>query len=465
MVERTVSERLIDQGHPSMMGKSVIVSPDCRRVAYMVEPVTVSSCFVVVDGQEGKHYDGVEKGSLVFSPNSQRVAYVARAGKKRFAVVDGQEENQYDRIEEQSLVFSSDSRRVGYVTRAGKKRVAVLDEQEGKQYDRVAEGSLRFSPDSQRVAYVARAGNKQFVVVDGQEQEQYDRIEKQSLVFSPDSQRMAYGARAGNKWFVVVNGQVDRQYDRIEGGSLVFSLDSQRVAYVAREAKKHFVVVDGQEQEQYNEIGKWSLVFSRNSQRVAHAANAGGWNGKWRVIVDGQEGKHLDGDTDGVVSIIFSPDSQRLAYEFSRCEGGAYVVVVDGQAQKEYDRVEGGLAFSPNSRRVAYVASQGWLPWSDHWFVVLDGREQELYNTIAIESLMFAPDSRRVAYVVWAATRRLGVVVHMRSLVVIDGEEGSQYNAIPAPSGGGGIIFDSPNQLHYIARKGNAFYLVEERLA
>ena len=35
MVERIVSERLIDRGHPSMIGRSVIVSPDSRRVAYM----------------------------------------------------------------------------------------------------------------------------------------------------------------------------------------------------------------------------------------------------------------------------------------------------------------------------------------------------------------------------------------------------------------------------------------------
>ena len=35
MVERTVSERLVDKGHPSMIGSSVVVSPDCQRVAYV----------------------------------------------------------------------------------------------------------------------------------------------------------------------------------------------------------------------------------------------------------------------------------------------------------------------------------------------------------------------------------------------------------------------------------------------
>ncbi len=52
MLERTVSERPIDQGHPSMIGTSVIVSPDCRRVAYV--PRMGKKELVVVDGQEGK---------------------------------------------------------------------------------------------------------------------------------------------------------------------------------------------------------------------------------------------------------------------------------------------------------------------------------------------------------------------------------------------------------------------------
>ncbi len=35
MVERTVSERQIHQGNPSMIRKSVIASPDCRRLSYV----------------------------------------------------------------------------------------------------------------------------------------------------------------------------------------------------------------------------------------------------------------------------------------------------------------------------------------------------------------------------------------------------------------------------------------------
>ena len=49
MVERTDSERLIDQGHRSRVTESVIASPDCRRLAYVVRASWKE--FVVVDGQ------------------------------------------------------------------------------------------------------------------------------------------------------------------------------------------------------------------------------------------------------------------------------------------------------------------------------------------------------------------------------------------------------------------------------
>ena len=87
------------------------------------------------------------------------------------------------------------------------------------------------------------------------------------------------------------------------------------------------------------------------------------------------------------------------------------------------------------------------------------------YDWIAERSLVFSPDSKRLAYVALVFVGRLGFIVgRRRSLVVVDGQAGSQYDAIIAPPKSGGVIFDSPNQLHYIARKDNAFYLVEERL-
>ena len=53
---------------------------------------------MVVDGVEGKEYDGIGQGSLVFSPDSKRVAYAAQRGGKQLVVVDGVEGKEYDGI-------------------------------------------------------------------------------------------------------------------------------------------------------------------------------------------------------------------------------------------------------------------------------------------------------------------------------------------------------------------------------
>ena len=94
MAERTVSESYIDQGGLSMVGQSLTLSPDSRRVAYVAR--ASKKRIVVANGLEGEHYDNIENKSLVFSADSQRLAYIARAGKKYLAIVDGQEGKCYD---------------------------------------------------------------------------------------------------------------------------------------------------------------------------------------------------------------------------------------------------------------------------------------------------------------------------------------------------------------------------------
>ena len=96
MVERKVSEQLIAESCSSMDKKSVTVSPDCRRVAYIAR--SGEKRLVIVDGQEQKEYDRIERDSLLFSPDSQQVAYVVREGRKWFVVVDEVEQKHYDGI-------------------------------------------------------------------------------------------------------------------------------------------------------------------------------------------------------------------------------------------------------------------------------------------------------------------------------------------------------------------------------
>ena len=91
----TISERLVAQIDPSsLVEELLIVSPDSRRVAYVAR--LNNKQFVVVDGEEGKQCDVVT--DFAFSPDSRRVAYVAVSGGKWSVVVDGKEGKRYDGV-------------------------------------------------------------------------------------------------------------------------------------------------------------------------------------------------------------------------------------------------------------------------------------------------------------------------------------------------------------------------------
>jgi hypothetical protein len=84
-------------------------SPDSKCLAYWAG--RGGKWLVVVDGVEGKEYDGIG-GPPLFSPSSSRVAYWAWRGNKTFVVVDRVEGKKYDNFQKSlprgsGLVFDS----------------------------------------------------------------------------------------------------------------------------------------------------------------------------------------------------------------------------------------------------------------------------------------------------------------------------------------------------------------------
>lgn len=89
---------------------------------------------MIVDGKEEKQYDEVGE-YLIFSPNSQRMAYNARLGKNTFVVVDGKEGKPYNGTG--TPAFSLDSKHVIYGVKAGNQTMIIVDDKEGRSYDGV----------------------------------------------------------------------------------------------------------------------------------------------------------------------------------------------------------------------------------------------------------------------------------------------------------------------------------------
>jgi hypothetical protein len=97
------------------------------------------------------------------------------------------------------------------------------------------------------------------------------------------------------------------------------------------------------------------------------------------VVRDGKEGlRHWLGQVEGsLMELVFSPDSQRLAYYVTTAKK-AKQVVVDEAVDETYERIHhGSLVFSPDSRHVAYWAK----PFAGRWRIYVDGESTDEYDS------------------------------------------------------------------------------------
>jgi Tol biopolymer transport system component len=134
-----------------------------------------------------------------------------------------------------------------------------------------------------------------------------------------------------------------------------------------------------------------AITYSLNGQKVAFMAKN---NNMFTSVVNGIEGKKYV-----AVSYpnIFSPDSKRLAYvahDSAKSSRKAWAVI-DGVESERYDEVS-KLVFSSDSSRVAYWAEQ-----NGKSFVIVDNKQLGIAHDFKIsdEALLFSPDSKQVIYI------------------------------------------------------------------
>ena len=154
----SVSKKLVAQIDLSRwVEESFTVSSDIRRVAYVIS--TDGKQCVVVNGEQGKQYDSILKGTPIFSPDSKRLAYGARVDAEQFVVVDGEEGKRYDLILDSSLVFSPDSKRLAYIAANQKNVMVVVDGVETKAYGGVFYGTRPVFDSPTRLHTLLRSGS------------------------------------------------------------------------------------------------------------------------------------------------------------------------------------------------------------------------------------------------------------------------------------------------------------------
>lgn len=413
-------------------------SRDGKRVAYIRNAGGTDR--VVADGQEGKTYGIILANTLSFSPDGQHLVYAACEQKnchetnKWLVVLDGAERASPELPNAISL--NPDGSRLAVVVESRKTRTSyvVVDGEAQKPYDMVYRPI--FSNDGKRYAYLAKREKKVFVVVDGKEEP--GAFDSMSCRFSPDSQRMLYEGQVNGKTLVFLDGRELGQYDEVQDVS--YSDDGQQLAYTAKRGDDWFVVVNGKESKPYKRVWKNTLRFSPDGKRFGFIASNKKEFKNWVPVVDGKEGAKFDWGTP-----LISPP------------GGAMGL-----------NVPGTLVFSPDGKRVAYLAH--WAkPFRSveksgkdvtikegsvtTWSLVVDGKAHKSYDDIRAGSVAFSPDGRRVSYVVKSKGKQF---------VVVDAKEGAPFDGI-LPSWGS-ATFDSNEVLRYLAHEGSNVYSVSQSL-
>lgn len=191
--------------------KSLVFTSDGRHAIWLVR--SKDQYHLLVDGTPGPLFDGTYRPPVVLSPDGRRAAYVLENKKDhRLSMVsDGTIGPVFDKILPGSPVFSSDSHHIAYAAVLQEKYQVWLDGKPSPDYELV--GHLSFSPDGKRFVYAAQKDKKRFVVVDGVSGPAFDDVYPTG--FSPDGRHIVYYATQGKKQRIMVDDHPGSEYDTI----------------------------------------------------------------------------------------------------------------------------------------------------------------------------------------------------------------------------------------------------------
>jgi WD40 repeat protein len=368
----------------------VLPSPDSAR-----RLVTVTSTMFHTIPEDYRDLEDVDL-SLVFNSQRNQFAYSIRQNGKQFVVLNGKEQKHYD--EAFDTVFSPDDKHVSHRAREKGEWFMIFDGKEEKRYDGI--GFQVFSPDSRVFSYIAYSASTgfQFPVFNGGEGEGFDSA--WNIVFSPNSLRSGYIGRKGANVFAIIDGRKSKPYPAVWLGELTFNADSSEYAYVViRENGSGFVVRNENEGRVYDGAGR--PTFSPDGKHLAYIAAT---NTSGIVVFDGKKIASPFDIFDGRIQIwdlVFSPDSKRVAFAASQNRFHALFSLDLNQpgkvAKHDAYRTVRRPVFSPDSRHLAYL---GQVSHGDtvKELVVLNDQSLELYDWISSDPI-FSADGRQLAYV------------------------------------------------------------------
>jgi hypothetical protein len=240
---------------------------------------------------------------------------------------------------------------------------------------------------------------------------------------------------------VVLDNKESRSYDAVN--TILFNNKGNSCAYHAQRDGKHYIVIDGQESQPF-EVAH-SLRFSPDGAHIAYAMELPDGNEegfRQYAVLDGNNIGPYETVVEG--GLIFSNDGKQFAFKAEKHD--EFFMVLNNHEGKHYsDVLQATLTFSADNK-LAFAAEN-----ESRRFVNADGVESAGYNDIY--SVTYSPDNSIMAF-----TARK----ENQEFIVVNGTRGKTYDTI---MGIGGICFDSANSFHYLSKRGNNIYLVEENVA
>ncbi len=480
----TIEERMVPLGHgisgEEIYVNSLEISPDFKHIGYVSR---IGGTFRVwLDGVSKKSHSGVTRQSPFFSPEQNRLAYIANEGDNMFVVIDNHEHDRYKQVG--TLTFSPDGSRVAYRAEDAKgSQFVVINGKEGPKFDVGITNDIGivFSPDSKHVAYVGINDKDSVIFVkDNKKIDSFKQIKQ--VKFSPDSNHLAYSAMKDDGWVVVLDNKSGQTYIMVD--NLMFSPDSTQLVYMAQKSRRSIIVInnkeisegigvlfpsfsphkgrfayiiaeknnkfcyvlDGEKELLVDKPGR--MIFSHDDTSAAYAALI---KDKWHVLKDGVKGPAFK----KIYAFSYSPASNDILYAAEN-EAGQKCVVVNHIPEKFYNSI-GAPVYSKNGQKYAYVATNN----DGKMFIIINGQEQKTtYPIIGIpveevnesgvsaQHPYFSDTGKRLAFPVYDPDQK-------KAFMVVDGKNQQTFDAVMAPC-------FSPDEKHiaYMGKKGNSWHMV-----
>jgi hypothetical protein len=230
-----------------------ILSPDGKRYALKIGNIEKS--YLIVDGQKVLEADDI--GNVVFSQDSQKIAYDYRKNLEKFLVFYNKETKIDCVIPINSLLITKDNKLVYICVKDKQKHYLIFKDKKFGPYDRISNPSLltkesedlllypfKLSDDHSRIAFKAKKGRKEILVIDGKEKLSLDKKSILFFIFHPNKKDILYAYRdlKSNKVVLFENNKIKMRADYIS--SPIFSKDIKKITYYITKGKSSYIFLN-----------------------------------------------------------------------------------------------------------------------------------------------------------------------------------------------------------------------------